>query len=128
MKKQVILRTDEDRQRFVRWINLFSLEKPVLVTLESYRKKHSRSQAGLYRIWLGEIATETGQDPDELHEIFKRKFLTPEEAEIFGEQQLVYTTKNLSTTDYSEYMTKIEVLVADYGIMLSQPPSASGWR
>ena len=123
MKKQVILRTDEDRQRFVRWINLFSLGKPVLITLESYRKKHSRSQRGLYRIWLGEIASETGEmDPDELHEIFKRKFLTPEEMEIFGEKQLVYTTKNLSTIDYSEYMTRIEVLVADYGIMLSQPP------
>ena len=128
MKKQVIIRTDEDRQRFVRWINLFSLEKPVLLTLENYVKKHSRSQRGLYRIWLGEIASETGNDKDWLHKRFKEKFLTPEEVEVLGEIILVYTTKNLSTVHYSEYMTQVETFVADYGIMLSQPPSASGWR
>lgn len=128
MKKEIVIRTDDDRQRFVRWVNLFDLEKPVLFTVERFRKKHSRSQRGLYRLWLGEIANETGNDTDELHNFFKLRYLVPEEKTILGEATLVYSTRNLTTVEYGEFMMKVEVFTAsELGIVLSQP-EASGWR
>lgn len=128
MKKVFILRTDDDRARFVRWVNKFALTKPVQFTIELYRKRRSVSQNALMWIWLHEIATETGNDADDLHDLFKRKYLLPDEKEILGEVHQVYTTRTLSTVEFTEYLTRIEAFMATgYGITLTQP-EASGWR
>jgi hypothetical protein len=45
-----------------------------------------------YRLLLGIISDETGDDPDYLHEFFKKKFLEPEYVEVLGESMEIYTS------------------------------------
>jgi hypothetical protein len=130
MKKIRIIRDEEEMARFLRWADQFSLDKPIKITVEHYKKLHSQSQRGLYRVWLQHIADETGDlDVDDLHEVFKQKFLEPEEKEILGEKTLVYSTRKLSTVEYSNFMNKVEVFANDFlNMTLPQPErSEAGW-
>ncbi len=128
MKKKFIIRDDLDRQRFVRWINLFQLGKPIQFTIEHYKKRRSLSQNALYHVWVAEIANDTGNDVDDVHLALKERFLKPEEKNILGEKYLIYTTRSLSTVEFTDFLARVEAFAAsDLGIVLSQP-EASGWR
>ena len=78
------------------------------ITVEPYVKRRSKSQDGLYRIWCGEIAQETGHDNDEIAEILKRKFCPVKTVTIAGEELEKQSTKYLSTQEMSDYMTRIQ--------------------
>jgi hypothetical protein len=73
--------------------------------------KRTLSQNALYWVYLNIIEQETGNNADELHEFFKRKFLKPKQVKVLGEEFQVWaSTTKLSKTDFSEYMMKIEAL------------------
>jgi len=122
MKKAYTVRTRQELAEFIKRIQGFSVERPLQFTVGFYKKRRSTSANALMWVWLNEIAHETGNDVEDLHETFKRMFLAPEEKEIFGAVQHIYTTKTLSTVDFAEYLEKISAFVSrELGITLSQP-------
>lgn len=69
------------------------------------------NQNGLYWLYLQVIEAETGNFADDLHEYFKRKFLTPRDLNIFNDKiKVPGSTAVLNKVDFSEYMNKIEAL------------------
>ena len=97
-----------------------------LFTVEVIEKKPIRSisQNRLYRLWLTCISFETGNDPDDLHDYFKRKFLEPEIICIFGVEEKKYTTTKLNTTQFKYYLDRIQAFAAtDLQITLPEPES-----
>lgn len=81
----------------------------VEVDFREIKKIRSLSQNNLYWLYLNIIEEETGEEVDDLHRIFKKKFLPFEVKEKFGEKFLKLTsTTELTTDQFMEYMAKIE--------------------
>jgi hypothetical protein len=59
------------------------------------------------------IASETGDNINDLHEFFKRKILPPRFTEVMGEKvKLPASTTDLSKVDFGEYMEQICALTS----------------
>lgn len=82
------------------------------------------NQNRLYWAYLHELSAETGNDAEDLHEYFKRKFLPPRFLKValskrnavgtptgpvsVDEIKLPATTTTLSIADFSNYIMRIE--------------------
>lgn len=116
------LTSELDRDMVIAYIQRLDISK--LYTVEVLQKKYNRSisQNSLYWLWLTCIEFETGNNRDELHEIFKRKFLDPEEIIALGETFLNWSTKQLNTTQFTYYLDHIQVFAStELGIKLPDP-------
>lgn len=119
---ETTLRTKSDVWALCEKLTEMDLTKPQVVTIKPWKKKRTNNQNALYWEWLSVIANETGHDKDELHTLFRRKFLTPQQREILGEEcWCLQSTTTLSTVEMSEYMARIQSHVAPFGIHLPIP-------
>lgn len=97
-----------------------------LYTVEVLEKKANRSisQNSLYWLWLTCIEFETGNDRDELHEIFKKKFILPKKVNIYGTEIERYSTTDLDTAQFKQYLDKIQIFAStELAITLPDPES-----
>lgn len=75
--------------------------------VEKGKIRNNEQNAMLWAI-LNQIALDTGNDVEELHEFFKNKFLSKTvEYEKLWEQKVVWSTTRLTTKQFSEYIEKI---------------------
>jgi len=88
---------------------LFNLEGDVSVKIEKWKKDRTLDQNSLYWKYLTIIAEEIGEDSvDNLHEIFKRRFLPPQFVKVMGkEYKIPGSTTKLSTKEFTDYLDKI---------------------
>jgi hypothetical protein len=122
----IIVNDDVSRERLVGHIRTISVEGPWEFTWRPYVKRRSSSQNALMWKWVNEVAEHvvqhTGQDAEDVHEFFKRKFLHPRQAEIGGETFQIYSTKKLTTSEMSEYMERIYAwATSELGLLLPLP-------
>jgi hypothetical protein len=102
---------------------------PVEIRIERQRATRSTEQNGWYWSCLvGLVAEHTGYTPDEIHEIYKAKFLPKRLAiadgngEIRGEFVIGGTTARLSTSEFSEYCEAIRGWAAEaLGVAIPDP-------
>jgi len=149
MKQSMIIRNDKDRANFIKRLNSRPIEKPILIEWDFYKKRRSAAQNSLYWMWVGVIRMwlwDSGvgyippgpwmhdesipmPDPtrpflvDELHEHLKETFLDPVVL-VFKSGELrreIYSTKKLTVSEFSEYMTRIEAQYAEKGCALPHP-------
>lgn len=108
-----------DNQRA--WLDyLLSVDKKKLVvSIEQEKWVRSASQNNFYWAYLRIIANETGETEDNLHSLFKRKFLPPEFKTILGvEVKLPASTTKLDKVAFGEYMDKISAMT---GVPIPNP-------
>lgn len=80
--------------------------------LELPESKRSLSQNRFYWLYLGIIEQETGNNSEDLHELFKRTLLPPKFIKVMGvEIKIPMSTKELSKHQFGEYMDKISAKV-----------------
>jgi len=120
---------EASRQTAIKFIEGLSIDKTWICEVKKKTKKRSLSQNNLMWAWLDKVAKEasrvTGYTTNEIHEIFKEKFLQPEIRSLGGEDYKIYSTKDLSTIEMSEYMSSIDRFCAsDLGIFLPHPQDA----
>jgi len=116
------LTSDLDRNMVIAYIQRLDLKK--LYTVEVIEKKSTRSisQNSLMWLWLTCISFETGNDRDELHDIFKKKWTEPKKVVLFGEEIDRYSTADLNTTQFKYYLDKIQVFAStELSITLPDP-------
>lgn len=68
--------------------------------------------------------TETGYTVEELHELFKKMFLSKQKRlSKFGRRgiQVTRSTTELSTVEFEEYIDKIRAFALDYGYVMPYP-------
>ncbi len=71
-------------------------------------KTRTDKQHRLYWLYLNMIEKEGMGDAEELHEYFKRAHLQPVVIEVMGREMTIpNSTKNLSTSEFSDYISKI---------------------
>lgn len=82
------------------------------LVIELEKKGRSHSQNAYYWVYLGVIARETGDTANDLHELFKRKFLPPVIKSVRGEElSVARSTTELSKVEFGEYLERICALV-----------------
>ena len=85
--------------------------KKVWLTIDPKIPKRSDRQNSYYWMYLGVIARETGYTPNELHNLFKGKFLSSGIVEMFGDK--VRKTKSTTALNKSEFVEYI-MQIAEY--------------
>jgi len=101
----------------------------VVVTIE--RKKRSKSQEQLGYLWgvvYPYISDHTGHAPEELHEIFKSKFLRERKQWRGGEITTLKSTADMSTNEMAEFITNVIVEAAELGIDVPEPDKLYQFR
>ena len=99
----------------------------VMVEYKAYSDPRSRSQNGLYWMWMGEMAHyfSKGQEfsQEDMHDLMRHQFLGYEDKVVGSTRiggQLRSTTK-LTKLEMSEYMAQIEAWCVDKGLRLTIP-------
>ena len=112
----------ETPDKWKKYLLGFSDGTKMVVYIDRKKNTRSLSQNAFYWLYLGVIESETGNTANDLHELFKRKFLPPQEKVILGQAiKLPSSTANLSKYDFSEYMEKI---CAESGVPIPDPELA----
>lgn len=126
MTETVIIRDEPLRQRVVDLIQALNIEKPWEVTVKRHTKRRTLAQNRLYWRWVtvaaDHVSQHTGYDKDDIHDFFKQKFLIPRQVIIGETISVIYSTKNLSMAEMSQYCENIDRWCAsELGVMLPKP-------
>jgi hypothetical protein len=86
----------------------FKLGEKATLFITGQQPKRTDAQHRYYWVYVSEISKETGNEPEDLHELFKAKFLPRKRVEVLGETiERGSSTKNLTRTEFSEYIDRI---------------------
>jgi hypothetical protein len=121
MKRKIV--NEIDRNMVIAYIKRLEVGKK-LYTVEVLQKNPNRtiSQNSLYWLFLTCIEEETGNNRDDLHDIFKYKFILPKEVNIFGEKIMKWTTTDKDTLQFKQYLDKIQIFAStELSITLPNP-------
>lgn len=93
-------------------LNQFREGEIIKITFENYKSKRTLDQNAYYwGIVLPTVSEDTGDSEAELHEFFKRKFITPRFITACGERiRIPGSTAKLSKSDFCDYIMRIEAL------------------
>jgi hypothetical protein len=100
----------DDQEQFRRAMRAFKRGR-VTVHIEVEGARRSIQQNRYYRHVLSLISEHTGDDPEYLHEHFKRAFIEPKEIEVFGNKLTIWTTTEENREDFWEFVEKIRRFV-----------------
>jgi hypothetical protein len=92
-------------------------------SFELLRPRSSPQNRYYFGVVLSLISSETGHSPEELHEIFKAKYLPVKQIKIAGKlYHIPGTTKELMTSEFEEYLEKIRRFAAQtFSISIPDP-------
>lgn len=95
-------------EKWKRYLLGFDEGTKLVIDIDKQKNVRSLSQNKYYWLYLSVIADETGHTEEELHELFKRKFLPPTHKTVLGTGfKLPASTTDLSKHDFSEYLERI---------------------
>lgn len=110
-----------NRQEFLRLAGTMR-RGPVTVKVAIARGKHSQKARGYYRgVVLKLISEHTGYDPNELHELFKRRFCQPVIREVLGEEIEVWTTAEDDSAEFFEFVEHVRRVGAEMDVETPDP-------
>lgn len=126
MSGKLSIHDGPSRDRAMQFLAGLNIEKQWTVEVKRKTKRRTLNQNALMWKWHGEVVkavcSDTGNDAEDIHEFFKKKFLTPQIVEIGGETVERYSTKKLNTTEMHEFMERIYTFVtSELGILLPLP-------
>ncbi len=95
----------------------------VQVTISKPTKTRSDNQNGYYwGVVLKIMSKETGHTEEELHEIFKRKFLPPKVVTYRGVGiKMPSSTADTNTLEFTDYIERIRAEAGTMGITIPDP-------
>jgi len=120
MSATIILRGEDQRKFAIASLQKLNLEKLWEVVIRPYKTPRTLDQNALIHKWLTVIATETGNDMEDVKEALKAKFLPPRFVEIDGETfEVRRSTAKLNVAEMSEFCTRIQAWAAsELGLIL----------
>lgn len=108
-----IIRDKQIRTRAVEAVSKITETPLMCVEIKEYKGKRTALQNAYYWSVMKLLSEHTGYEDDELHALFKDKFLHKEPVRVLGEYvKTDTTTTNMSKKEFSEYMEKIAVFCA----------------
>jgi len=124
-----LIKTELDREMAIAFLKRIDLQdRPFLFSCIQEKIKRSVQQNRLERLWLTCISHETGNDVDDLHKYFKEKYTEPIITRVFGKEIITYTTTNLNTIQFTNFLEKIRI-EADRDLSIRLPlPIDQYWQ
>lgn len=125
-----ILIDEQRRQNCMAEIAALNMSKTYSVEIKAYRKNRSSSQNRTMWMWLNALAPDWCHSADDLHEIFKQRFLGLEEKTVNISKnghvlrELICrpkSTASLTVGEFSDYLRKIEATALMMGSRLPYP-------
>lgn len=105
---EMVFNSPTHREKWSKFLNQFEGKK-VTLKVEDKKPRRTDQQHRYYWVYLTHIAEQTGHDKEDLHELFKGKFLSTGIKDIFGERvRSKVSTKSLSVGRFVEYIMEIE--------------------
>ena len=101
-------------------IRALNPEKRWVIRINPHRAKRSTEQNALLWAIYAEIAKETGNDANMIHEAMKARFLAPVMVQL-GEEEVPIngSSAKLDTKEFSEFVTAVQAFAAsELGILL----------
>jgi len=93
--------------------------KPWKVTIAVYRERRSLEQNALLWALYQEVAKETGESADRLHEAMKKKFLPPQHIHINDEiLEVPSSSAKLTVEEFSDFVTQVQMFFAGHGFQV----------
>jgi len=131
--KRVLERNKPKREILENFVKSFFVKNPncerAVVQIKEDKLTRSQKQNNLYWMWLGLIEKETGQPAEDyfdqgkwkkgLHYQFRRDYL-PRQFYDDGEIKIP-SSKDLNTTQFKDYLERIDMEMAQMGITLPRP-------
>ncbi len=113
-----------DKPKFLTYLTSLQYQTApakVEITVRRYRKARSDNQNAFYWVCLNAIGQDIGEDPEELHDTFKAMFLVDRSKRL----PIIRSTTSLDTKEFTDYIEKISIKVAEFGITLPDPDTWS---
>lgn len=99
----------------------YNVGDKVTMMLTNRKPKRTEAQNNYYWLYIHLVATETGNNADDLHSLFKGKFLGSQIVEVMGEKvRRTRSTTDLSVGEFIDYIIKIEAFTE-----IQAPPTES---
>lgn len=116
----ILIDTPQKRDRAVKWLAQIPVDEVMELTLRPYAPTRGEQQNKRYFAIIQKIAEHTGHDKDELHEMFKARFLGVTQTEIAGETiKHQRSSAKLKVKEFAEYMEQVEAwMIQTLGIWL----------
>ncbi len=101
----------------------------ITITVEKKRKKRSAEQLGyLWGVVYPTISEHTGHSPEELHEIYKAKFLKKKVLWRGAGITVLNSTSKLTANEMAEFVTNIIVDAGEMEIEIPEADPAHEWK
>lgn len=114
--------SDYNLARFKQWLKDREGKK---IKISEFKSLRSNLQNSFYWAYLDIISRETGDDPNSLHEFFKRKLLPPRFISALGKEiKVTASTTKLNKIEMGEYIMRISSLVS---IPVPNPEDLDGY-
>lgn len=105
-----------------RWLDFVSKRQGKYVRISEIKSGRSLKSNSLYWVWIETIADYCGYSADECHRLFKGLYLPKKTMKYRGKDyQMSGSTAELSTSEFQEYMAKIQYEAAQLGVVLPDP-------
>ena len=125
--KRVIERKKEKRHiiesMIVSHFSEFPDDEKAIISIERDTMTRSGKQNKLLFLWNTLIGKELGYTKDDMHDVLVRKILgTIESKDLDGNTTIrAVETKKLKVAEMKDYLEQIDILMAEYGIILPRP-------
>lgn len=118
--QSILIDSPAKRDRAAKWLAQIPVEEILELTLRPYRPTRGEQQNKRYWAIVQKVAEHTGHDKDELHEMFKARFLGMTRTEVAGEiVPHQRSSAKLNVKEFAEYMEQCEAwMIATLGIWL----------
>lgn len=121
-----IIHNEHSRRVVFEYLEKLNLAKKYSVEITLKREIRTLSQNRLYWLYLACLEQETGNEKEALHDFFKRKWLRKNTTKLQNELIIsVYSTTELNTVQFNQYIEKIVLFAAEEGIILPDPNDLS---
>lgn len=131
-EQRIVIATPEGQQAALRAILDLDASSPWEVTIAPHRPRRSVSANALYWKWLTQLADHFSRKGnkytrEDLHDVMRHKFLGSTEPRMVGNILIpaqIRSTKKLNTSEFCEYMTRIDAWALDQGVYLVTPAAS----
>lgn len=126
-----------DRDRLVAFIDRLPKARKFTAKVEPYKRKRTNPQNNaLWGVAYPVIRQATGNEPDDLHNLFCGEYFGWVEADVLGKKKMKprrTTTRDesgkkdvISTADFADFYTFIQMKAAEFGIDVPSPGELEG--
>lgn len=108
VNNNITFKSETHKEMFKRFLGQWNDREVGLEIIEKKSKRSDQQNRYYWGAYLPILSSETGHTKDELHELFKAKFLTKKISEVMSQKvRITKSTTELSKGEFSDFIANI---------------------